>query len=350
MNKAIVMIVMCLIVALVGTMPASTQTDEPTRTPIPITPLWVLTPGFTPTVTYTPTPSMTPTPAPYSDHYMLGRPIAEGGVDLIDRVYPYGGTQRGTFPVHSGVEFVNPRGTPILAAANGTVVFAGTDSTVLVGPRLDYYGNVVVVMHPNLIAPEGAPIFTVYGHMDRIEVSVGTTVQQGDRLGTVGATGIAIGSHLHFEVRVGDPYDFYATRNPDLYLTPKLNTGMVVGRVRDFDGNYLYEVPVQFRRADATGGLTWETFTYGDGETVNSSLTWGENFTRGDLRSGDYEIYVSTLYGQKLFSQVITLEPNRTTWVDIQIPAGHVFIPNGGRATPESTPEITPEETPESFG
>ncbi len=362
MSKSVILAFSAIMLLLIA-LPAQTQTDPiptPTRTPIPITPLWVYTPGFTPSATYTLTPSptftpsMTPTPAPYSDHYRLARPIAEGGVDVIDRVYPYGGTQRGTFAVHSGVEFVNPRGTPVIAAADGSVIFAGTDDQVLIGPRLNYYGNVVIVMHPNLYAPEGVPIYTLYGHLDRIDVTIGTTVRQGDRLGTVGASGIAIGSHLHFEVRVGDPYDFYATRNPDLYLFPKPNTAMVVGRVRDLDGNYLYEVPIQFRRADTTGGLTWETFTYGDAETVNSSMTWGENFTRGDLRPGDYEVFVSTLYGQKLYSQVITLEPNRTTWIDIQIPAGHVFIPGGRRdnLTPEATPEITPQDTeePQNFG
>jgi hypothetical protein len=78
---------------------------------------------------------------------------------------------------------------------------------------------------------EGVPLYTLYGHLSAVTVSVGQRVARGDQIGDVGATGIALGPHLHFEVRVGDPYNFNATRNPELWLHPYPDYGTLVGRV-----------------------------------------------------------------------------------------------------------------------
>lgn len=97
---------------------------------------------------------------------------------------------------HRGVDLKAPRGTPIHAAADGTVVLAG---------RQRGYGNVVAVSHGRHK--------TVYGHLYRIEVKCGQEVKQGDVLGTVGATGNATTTHLHYEV-----HEDGAVRNPEDYL------------------------------------------------------------------------------------------------------------------------------------
>jgi murein DD-endopeptidase MepM/ murein hydrolase activator NlpD len=94
--------------------------------------------------------------------------------------------------IHTGIDFGASEGTPILAAADGTVVSAGL---------LGGYGNATVVDHGNSLA-------TLYGHQSRLLVVAGERVKRGQVIGLVGHTGFATGPHLHFEVRVaGTPVD-----------------------------------------------------------------------------------------------------------------------------------------------
>jgi murein DD-endopeptidase MepM/ murein hydrolase activator NlpD len=94
--------------------------------------------------------------------------------------------------MHEGIDIGVGYGTPIQAAAGGTVVYAGWESG---------YGNFVVIDHGNGLA-------TAYGHQSRIAVSNGESVSQGQVIGYVGCTGHCFGPHLHFEVRVnGSPVD-----------------------------------------------------------------------------------------------------------------------------------------------
>lgn len=105
-----------------------------------------------------------------------------------ERVHPVLGTKR----FHRGTDYGARAGTPIRAAADGTIVWAN---------RLGAYGNLVVVDH-------GAQLHTAYGHLESISVQVGQQVTTGRRIGRVGSTGLATGPHLHFEVRRnGTPTD-----------------------------------------------------------------------------------------------------------------------------------------------
>jgi murein DD-endopeptidase MepM/ murein hydrolase activator NlpD len=88
--------------------------------------------------------------------------------------------------LHAGIDIGVGFGTPIRAAASGTVIHAGW---------LGGYGNLVVVDH-------GGGLSTAYGHQQQIYVSPGQQVGQGAVLGEVGSTGNSTGPHLHFEVRV----------------------------------------------------------------------------------------------------------------------------------------------------
>jgi len=93
---------------------------------------------------------------------------------------------------HPGIDIGVPEGTPIHAAAAGTVIWCGWESG---------YGNLVVIDHHNGLA-------TAYGHQSRIAVSCNQDVAQGDVIGYSGCTGFCTGPHLHFEVRVnGVPVD-----------------------------------------------------------------------------------------------------------------------------------------------
>ena len=87
---------------------------------------------------------------------------------------------------HSGTDFRADPGTPVLAAGDGVVVFAG---------RQGGYGNVIYIDH-------GGGVVTRYAHLREIETRKDATVSAGDRIGQVGSTGRATGPHLHFEVRL----------------------------------------------------------------------------------------------------------------------------------------------------
>jgi len=88
--------------------------------------------------------------------------------------------------LHEGIDISASSGTPIWAAASGTVIHAGW---------LGGYGNLVVVDH-------GDGLATAYAHASAILVGVGQQVSQGESLSLVGSTGNSSGPHLHFEVRV----------------------------------------------------------------------------------------------------------------------------------------------------
>jgi murein DD-endopeptidase MepM/ murein hydrolase activator NlpD len=100
--------------------------------------------------------------------------------------------------LHAGTDFAGPRGTPIHATGDGTVIFAGRQSG---------YGLMVEIRHP-------FGITTRYAHMSRLTVSEGERVSRGDRIGDMGNTGRSTGTHLHYEVRrSGDPV------NPMTFIT-----------------------------------------------------------------------------------------------------------------------------------
>ena len=103
--------------------------------------------------------------------------------------------------LHAGVDWAAPRGTPIVAAGNGTVVKAGWSSG---------YGRFTLIRHANGYE-------TAYGHQSAIAKGVvpGAKVRQGQVIGYVGSTGLSTGPHLHYEVRVNSkPVDPLRIRLP----------------------------------------------------------------------------------------------------------------------------------------
>jgi len=104
-------------------------------------------------------------------------------------------TERAEF--HTGIDIPAPMGTPILTVMDGTVIFA---------EFYEGFGNTVIIYHGGYS--------TVYAHASAIHVEEGQLVRQGEHIADVGATGVAAGPHLHFEIRVGnhaiDPLPFFA--------------------------------------------------------------------------------------------------------------------------------------------
>ena len=98
------------------------------------------------------------------------------------RMHPVLNTMR----AHKGVDYGAPTGTPVRTVGDGVVDLAG---------RQNGYGNVVQIQH-------GGGKATLYAHLSRIDVKKGQRVEQGQRIGAVGATGWATGPHLHFEFKI----------------------------------------------------------------------------------------------------------------------------------------------------
>jgi murein DD-endopeptidase MepM/ murein hydrolase activator NlpD len=124
-------------------------------------------------------PSILPLPA---DQFVLTSPFGT-------RISPF--TRTSDF--HKGLDLAAPKGTPIVASADGVVTFAGRYP---LGQSVNWwrFGNVVVINHADRF-------ITIYAHCDTIEVKPGQQVRQGERLATVGSSGWSTNSHLHYEVR-----------------------------------------------------------------------------------------------------------------------------------------------------
>lgn len=296
--------------------PTLTYTPTPTRTATH-TATATATASLTPVPTDTLTPSLTPTLAPV-DMFAFQRPFTREQVDYVDRTYPYGMGELRGLPIHHGVDIQNPRGTPILAVADGTVYYAGDDRTRLFGPIPNYYGNLVILMH-DILSLDGLPVYTLYGHMQRVDVETGERVAAGDKIGVVGGTGVAFGPHLHLEVRVGNPDSFGSSRNPDWWILPYPGYGMIAGRVRNPDGTIPTELTVIVRRAGLTGGIPRYAYTYSADPLINRDPAWREDFTLGDLEADDYDVIVSETNGRIRFRETVVVEAGRTTWVDITL-------------------------------
>jgi hypothetical protein len=206
----------------------------------------------------------------------------------VDATYRYGSTADGTREPHHGVEFPNPSGTPIHAAAAGTVIFAGPDQEAIYSPWANFYGNVVVIEHDN-------ELFTLYAHLSKIDVETGQNVFVGDKIGEVGRTGGAIGSHLHFEVRQRNGEDYFAAQNPELWLVPPRDAN------GDSFGTLMLSVVEENHSLIKFAKFTLEYYQDGSkppvksyyGTTYSSEMLNGEeNAGLGELPAGQYRIAV----------------------------------------------------------
>jgi len=301
-----------------------TPTENPTATTAPEPTATIeVQPTLTPTATLEPTPVFPPDlncgenfcQAAWAG--LLEKPISAEYNQFIDLTYPYASTANGLLDPHHGVEFVNEYGTPILAAQDGEVVFAGSDYPDALGPYAGFYGNVVVIKHSGLF--EGRDVYTLYGHMGEIQVTTGQLVTVGEQIGIVGMTGIATGTHLHFEVRL-DRNDYFQTTNPSLWFAPvdRVNGGQGAGlaglAVNTLD-QPIDQLSLTLELLDADGNaVQWyypvTYYTYGS----NANPVTGENFAISDLPPGNYKLSYITA---ALHTQYFTLEPGSLGLIDL---------------------------------
>ncbi|MET9690235.1 M23 family metallopeptidase [Streptomyces sp. NPDC006514] len=106
---------------------------------------------------------------------------------------------------HSGQDFAAPVGTPVKAAAAGTVVKAGPNG----GGDGPAYGNAIVIKHAN-------NTYSQYAHLSKIQVKIGQKVNASQRIALSGNTGNSSGPHLHFEIRTTPNYG--SAVNPVAFL------------------------------------------------------------------------------------------------------------------------------------
>ena len=130
--------------------------------------------------------------------YPSGIPIKKGSrsSNFGWRIDPF--TKIKTF--HEGTDFVAKTGEPILAAAGGFVIFAGSHYQ---------YGKMIDIDHGNGLS-------TRYAHANKLLVHVGQLVLPGEKIALVGSTGRSTGPHLHYEIRMNN-----TPRNPNRYLSKK---------------------------------------------------------------------------------------------------------------------------------
>lgn len=295
----------------------NTPTDSPTATPriVVITNTPDLS-GLPPTDPPPPTDGPTPTSPPYKQNFALQRPFTPDLITYWARNYSYGSTEGGIRKPHHGIDIANPSGTPVLAAADGVVYFSGQDIQTIFASQPDFYGNVVVIKH-NFTDSAGEDVYTLYGHLFQATVQQGREVKAGDQIGVVGATGIAIGPHLHLEVRVRNPLSYDSTRNPELWMIPYPNHGVLAGRVTSkTDGRLLEEVMVEVRSLST--GAYYAGYTY-SGDSVKGDAALKENFAIGDLPAGDYNVFVNLPDYGLVFRRTMYIDANKTNWVDITI-------------------------------
>jgi murein DD-endopeptidase MepM/ murein hydrolase activator NlpD len=268
--------------AVVDPTKTATQKPDPTSTKSPIPP--------------TPFPA-TVTPLPcgedwciYDGHFLLERPIKPQDNLLVERSYPFGTTQGGLRNPHHGVEFTNAQGTSVLAAGDGKVIVAGTDHKTEYGWGLDYYGNLVIIQHE--IPGYALPIYTLYAHLSKVLVEPGQSVQAGEEIGKVGSTGSAQGAHLHFEVRQGGN-SFQDTRNPELWIKPCGDCGILAGTILDPEGSVRRYSNIKIEKMDGElAGKPIYLESYAD-PSLKSDDQYQEIFSLGDLTSGDYRVTFS---------------------------------------------------------
>ena len=263
----------------------------------------------------TPIPTFTPPALPFTsanEHYWLRRPIAEGGTVWTDKSYPYGSTRGGTLRPHHGVEFYVPSGTEVLSAASGTVVVAGRDDEIIYGPHKDFYGKLVVIEMDTPFM--GQPVYNLYAHLSEILVAEGDHVDAQALIALSGATGVADGAHLHFEVRVGENA-YGRTRNPLLWLYPYPEHGTLVGTVAWPSGELVHEAQIFLRRIDA-GSKYAETTSYANSDQeLNADEGWAENFAFDDVMAGYYEVEVRR--GGKKITEEVWIYERTTSFVEI---------------------------------
>ncbi|MBI9048249.1 MAG: M23 family metallopeptidase [Anaerolineaceae bacterium] len=285
------------------------------------------TPGMNPVSLWRPPLYQVPWALNPNDHFYFVRPIAADEVNWPLADYRYGGIFFGPDVVHTGIDIPNPKGTPVLAAGSGKVVFAGYGLFNGGNDINDPYGLAVTIQHD--FGYKNRQLITVYAHMDSINVSYGQLVKAGDQLGTIGTTGFTTGPHLHFEVRL-DTDSFFATRNPELWIVPPQGWGVLTCRFMNTNGSLLTKQTIFVKNLETN--QEWDVITYGK-HTVNQDEYYNENMVLSDLPAGTYTVYLK--YLDKWKRTDLSIYPGAVTYCTFKGENGFSFDLPGQNNTVE---------------
>ena len=244
------------------------------------------------------------------DHFFFKRPIAADEVNWPLADYRYGAILPNSIFIHTGVDIDAPLNTPIIAAGSGTVLSAGWGLYSGSNDEKDPYGLAVTIRHD--FGYQGRQLYTIYAHMDRIDVHVGQKVVAGTQLGIVGLTGNTTGPHVHFEVRI-EGNSFFSTRNPELWLAPPQGWGVLVGKLYNTNRSVLTGQEVQV--TSKSTGHKWTVVSY-ENTTINGDEYYHENLVLSDLPCGDYEIKIN--YLDHIYLADITIHPGAVSYFNFR--------------------------------
>ncbi len=318
--------------------PTPAAPSQPTATLLPPTPTFTPPPSPTPVqkseAVHAPSavvPSPQPTPPPAGapilpwprhqelsePHFYLSRPTSPEYNQLEDNGYAFGSTAGGRYRVHHGVDIANPAGTPLLAPADSVVIYAGRDDAAhQYGPYPNFYGNVLVIQLDQTW--QGRTVYALYGHMQSLEVNSGQRVTRGQQVARTGMEGIAIGPHVHVEVRLDDPNDYNNVYNPALWLEPFGGYGALAGQVITEDGRAWHEVKLHVYRLTNEGSQLYRVFTtYAMDEGLRPDPLLAENAALGSVPAGQYQV-VLKLNGVT-YHQRVYVGPGQVGWFSFMV-------------------------------
>lgn len=295
------------------------------------------TPGPVPVSAWRPPLYPTPWAPTEYDHFFFSRPIAADEINWPLADYRYGGV---FLPgvVHTGIDIPARLWTPILAAGPGRVTWAGYGLYRGVEDPTDPYGMAVAIKHD--FGYQGETLYTIYGHLNRVDVVVGQQVAAGEMLGLSGETGKVTGPHLHFEVRIGKN-NYFVSRNPELWMAPPQGWGILAARLMNSTGELLAGQTVTV--ISVKSGQTWYVNSYGQG-TVNSDPYYRENLVLGDLPAGRYKLWMP--YEGTTYNIEIVINPGMVSYFTFRGKNGLITDPPATPQTAFTPPVETATPTP----
>lgn len=267
-------------------------------------------------------------PAPLAlaehDHFYFVLPVANVDAGAYLPSQRYGVIQEAGDPEipdpHLGLDIGIDAGTPVRAAAAGTVVWA---SYGLLYNSVNYiddpYGIAIAIRHD--FGYEGERLYTVYGHLSKVSVEKGDRVEVGDVIGVSGNTGMSTGPHLHFEVR-SDISNVYHTRNPELWITPPEGYGVLVGRVTTSKNVLLLNKLIEVREVESQR-MVASFYTYATPYKLLSDTYYRENAVLSNLPAGRYEVAIP--YVGVWWRTEVEIRPGAVTYFHFEGTDGYSF-------------------------